>query len=207
MTTSPRSSLLVVHFLEPLLASLEERLERPLGLAEFLSLETPMGRSFARYVQFVWDELRQDSVFMASALALRELEDSLASALLTFAEPELGERPTTLPAARSATLTRAEEYIRANLQKPLSVLEIAGATGVAPRTVTRAFRMHRGLGPSAFVRKLRLEAAHRDLLAGSSDDIKVCDVALKYGFNHLGRFAGDYRRLHGERPSDTLRRG
>jgi AraC-like DNA-binding protein len=31
-------------------------------------------------------------------------------------------------------------------------------------------------------------------------------VALYYGFAHLGRFAGEYRKAFGESPSETLRR-
>lgn len=37
-------------------------------------------------------------------------------------------------------------------------------------------------------------------------DISVTETALRWGFGHLGEFAGEYRARFGERPSDTLRR-
>ena len=33
----------------------------------------------------------------------------------------------------------------------------------------------------------------------------LTDLALRWGFSHLGRFAQDYRRAFGEPPSRTLR--
>lgn len=39
-----------------------------------------------------------------------------------------------------------------------------------------------------------------------SDEGFVGPVALELGFAHLSRFAGDYRTLFGESPSETLAR-
>jgi len=34
----------------------------------------------------------------------------------------------------------------------------------------------------------------------------VKEIAIEHGFVELGRFAGDYRRMFGELPSETLQR-
>ncbi|WP_236637969.1 helix-turn-helix domain-containing protein [Mangrovicoccus ximenensis] len=34
--------------------------------------------------------------------------------------------------------------------------------------------------------------------------MKVSDVAMDHGFLHWGRFSQAYRKMFGERPSDTL---
>jgi len=39
----------------------------------------------------------------------------------------------------------------------------------------------------------------------SDPDLTVADVAFSQGFSDSGRFAGYYRALFGENPSDTLR--
>jgi transcriptional regulator GlxA family with amidase domain len=88
---------------------------------------------------------------------------------------------------------------------PSRVLDLARASGVSPRTVYRAFRRLYGEPPARLQRRDRLESARARLEAGRPGD-SVTSVALDLGFEHLGRFAGHYRRLFGEPPSATLRR-
>ena len=94
----------------------------------------------------------------------------------------------------------------AHLSAPVSLAEVAEASGVCVRTLSRAFRKRHGLGPMGFLRHRRLEAARHDLLVAERDGMSVTEVALSYGFRHLGRFAVDYRQAFGESPSETLRR-
>jgi transcriptional regulator GlxA family with amidase domain len=57
-----------------------------------------------------------------------------------------------------------------------------------------------------FLKQRRLEAANRALLAAGPGETHVTDVALRYGFSQMGRFAVEYRRTFREPPSQTLRR-
>jgi len=48
---------------------------------------------------------------------------------------------------------------------------------------------------------------HEDLTGGDrAHRPTVAEVAYRWGFTHLGRFAHDYRARYGEAPSTTLRR-
>jgi hypothetical protein len=67
------------------------------------------------------------------------------------------------------------------------------------------FRRHRQCAPMQFVRKLRLEAVRRDLMSGMPFG-SVTEVAYRWGFVHLGRFAEHYRWMFGESPSATLKK-
>ena len=58
----------------------------------------------------------------------------------------------------------------------------------------------------AELRAIRLEGARDDLRRSSASGDSVTDVALRWGFGHLGRFARDYAEQFGELPSQTLRR-
>jgi AraC-like DNA-binding protein len=53
---------------------------------------------------------------------------------------------------------------------------------------------------------LRLNAMRRELLGATEETLRVADLAQRHGIAHLGRFAGEYRRMFGELPSQTLRR-
>jgi transcriptional regulator GlxA family with amidase domain len=54
-----------------------------------------------------------------------------------------------------------------------------------------------------FLREQRLLRVHREL-SEPCDSTTVTDVALKWGFCHLGRFSWYYSDQFGEKPSDTL---
>lgn len=103
-----------------------------------------------------------------------------------------------------ATARRAEELVSEHLDRPMSLAEVARELGVSPRTVSRIFRNRHGTSPIAFLRRRRLEAARCDLVDAEPGQESVTQVALRYGFQHLGRFAIDYRRSFGESPSETL---
>jgi AraC-like DNA-binding protein/tetratricopeptide (TPR) repeat protein len=83
--------------------------------------------------------------------------------------------------------------------------ELAAAAGVSSRTLQRQFRLFLGKAPRSELVDIRFATARRVLLRGVAGT-KVVDVALRCGFSHFGRFAGEYRRRYGEPPSQTLKR-
>lgn len=103
----------------------------------------------------------------------------------------------------ASRLARMEAFVRARLCAPLSLDDLARAACVSPRTLNAMCRRHRGVSPMVLVRNLRLDAVRRELVArpGAS----LTDLALTYGFGHLGRFAAYYRARFGELPTQTRR--
>jgi AraC-like DNA-binding protein len=81
---------------------------------------------------------------------------------------------------------------------------LSRATGLSPRTLQRTFQAELGLCPQEWFRIERLNRVHDDLLNGSHVE-SVTQIATRWGFFHLGRFAYYYRDLFGETPSETLR--
>ena len=55
-----------------------------------------------------------------------------------------------------------------------------------------------------YLKARRLDATYRELLGAEADSTTVTEVALRYGFNHLGKFAIEYKQAFGESPSVTL---
>ncbi len=100
---------------------------------------------------------------------------------------------------------RAEEYIEANWDRPISVEDVAAVTGASARSIFRAFQQSRGYSPLAFVKQVRLRHA-RDMLNLADVTTTVTDVAFACGFSDLGRFSKDYRETFDELPSQTLHR-
>lgn len=67
------------------------------------------------------------------------------------------------------------------------------------------FRKHRDCTPIEYLRRVRLDHAHRDLVGGDRHTTSVAEVARRWGFAHLGRFAIYYRDEYGRSPHETLR--
>jgi AraC family ethanolamine operon transcriptional activator len=115
-------------------------------------------------------------------------------------------REAELPSRGRALARRAEAWLRQNLTEPPTIADLCAALHSSERTLHEAFREHLGATPKAYLKTLRLNAAHRDLASGRPGT-RVTDVALDWGFVHFGWFSQDYRHLFGETPSQTLRRG
>jgi AraC family ethanolamine operon transcriptional activator len=102
---------------------------------------------------------------------------------------------------RTDLVRRLERLVDAQGAERLSIAELAQALGIGRRTLEEAFRDYVGLSPARYVAVLRLNAMRRELLNASEDNLRVADLAERYGVVHVGHFAGDYRQMFGELPS------
>ncbi|RZL87252.1 MAG: helix-turn-helix domain-containing protein [Variovorax sp.] len=136
----------------------------------------------------------------------RMLADSLADAVLgCLAGPQArAERPPTAQ-VRRRIVTQAREYMRTHANEPITVPELCAAVGASRRTLQYAFEDILHVSPTTYLRAMRLNRVRAELL--TRPDTSVGDVAARWGFWHLSRFAADYRRLFGELPSATRLRG
>jgi transcriptional regulator GlxA family with amidase domain len=87
----------------------------------------------------------------------------------------------------------------------LAGAEIAAAAGVTIRAVQLAFRRHLDTTPLGYLRRVRLDYAHRQLAAADPQHESVTAVAYRWGFANSSRFAAYYRQAYGVLPSHTLR--
>ena len=99
-------------------------------------------------------------------------------------------------------LQKVLDHIHSRPGSQFSVGDLAGIAGVGQRQLHNLFYGQFEMSPTAYVRNVRLDGARADLLSG---DATVSDVAFRWGFNHLGRFAQRYEYKFGETPSATLR--
>jgi transcriptional regulator GlxA family with amidase domain len=108
-------------------------------------------------------------------------------------------------AAQPQTLRRAIAFIHGNAHRDIGVSDIAAAIGVTPRSVQYTFRRHLGTTPLEYLRRVRLDRAHRDLQAADPAVHTVMEIAGRWRFGHPGRFSMVYKQAFGTQPSATLR--
>lgn len=189
-----------------LMAQLEELLgHRP---ADALRFEPGMARGTGAWaawepVAAALDMLQRSSLADFPAPAMAAMERMVLSTLL-LAQPHNHSAALLKPAPQIAPrhVRRAEEFIHANLARAPATEEIARHAQVSVRTLFDGFRTFRQTTPAAYVRSARL-AAVRAELQRSADS--VADIAQRWGFQHPGHFAAQYRRQFGEAPAATRR--
>jgi AraC-like DNA-binding protein len=117
----------------------------------------------------------------------------------------VGEAPGDAASSSAPVVDRAVAFVAAHADREITVEDIAAAAGVGVRRLQEAFREQRDTTPTRFLRAVRLERAHADLVvADPAAGCTVAEVAARWGFAHAGRFAGLYRRVYGCHPRYTL---
>ncbi|MBR9830115.1 MAG: helix-turn-helix domain-containing protein [Oceanospirillales bacterium] len=105
---------------------------------------------------------------------------------------------------RKAVVDRVREHVEHIGELPVTMTALCELACVSRRTLQYSFESILGISPVQFLRATRLNQVRRRLLSG--DPVSIADAAANQGFHHLSQFAADYKRLFGERPSETLKR-
>jgi methylphosphotriester-DNA--protein-cysteine methyltransferase len=121
-----------------------------------------------------------------------------------------GDVPSHAARCRTSRLDRinrdALAFIRRQDGLDSHVEDLCRAIDVAERSVLRAFHKFFGMGPAQYMKLRRLNRVHCELQARDCKEATVTGVMTRCGVTELGRFAGAYRELFGESPSETLKR-
>jgi AraC-like DNA-binding protein len=157
-----------------------------------------------RLVSFFAAELDSMSA-ETPALAIVELEQALIVSFICSNPNNYSHLLDRAPQIATWQVRRAEEYIEAHWNKPITVETLARVTSASARSIFRHFRSSRGVSPLAFVKQLRLQRA-KEMLERAELNPSVTETAVACGFSNFGHFASDYFKRFGERPSETIKR-
>lgn len=168
-----------------------------------------LARTWHRAVEFLSEMLAGDPGVADAPLVIGSTNRMLAGLLLaTFPNDVTAPVPDghDHDARAAGTIQRAISFIESNADLDIGIGEIAAAAGVSRRAVQLAFRRHLDSTPTAYLRRVRLDQAHRELADAAPDgDLTVTDVAYRWGFSSPSRFAERYRVAFGCSPRETLR--
>ena len=98
---------------------------------------------------------------------------------------------------KSDRIQTAVAYAKANLDKPLTVVQLAKAAHLSPRQFSRAFRTETGQSPAKAVENLRVEAA-RLMMEQTRHPIEI--IARRTGFADRDRMRRAFLRAFGQTP-------
>ncbi|NIL80401.1 helix-turn-helix domain-containing protein [Rhodococcoides kroppenstedtii] len=159
-----------------------------------------------RTIRYIVRDVLSDPAAAASPLVRNSVTHHLVSCVL-HAFPSTAVFEPTVEDRRDATpllLRRAIAFIDDNAHRPVTVADVAAAVHVTPRALQLMFRRHRDCTPREYLRRVRLDHAHRDLQDAVPAGTTVAAVAARWGFAHPGKFAAHYRATYGVAPHATL---
>jgi AraC-like DNA-binding protein len=111
-----------------------------------------------------------------------------------------GSQSAALLADEENMVRRVVDHIRANLDKELTVSELAEVAGFSRAHFSRVFAASEGLPPAAFVLQERMRRAARLLTSHSLLPIK--EIANLCGIDEPNYFAKVFRRFFGTSPTE-----
>ncbi len=165
-----------------------------------VDLTQNFGHSLKELILFTWQATTSNSLF------LPQLEQILLTSLLQNQHHNYTSWLNTTEGDLAARQIRlAQEFIRANLERSISLGDIASAIGVSGRSLQRAFAKYSDCSPIQFLRQVRLDALHEELKKGTPL-LGITDLMIKYQFSHFGRCSQSYQQRFGELPSETVKR-
>jgi transcriptional regulator GlxA family with amidase domain len=99
-------------------------------------------------------------------------------------------------------MIQVAELMEENIEKPLSLEDIARSTGLSRRQIERLFRRHLDCVPKRYYLEMRLRRA-RELLLQTA--MPIMDVTTSCGFKSPPHFSRCYRSMFGHPPSAERR--
>ncbi|WP_267552287.1 AraC family transcriptional regulator [Rhizobium rhizogenes] len=190
-----------------LVSLLEAPVFETLDLEPVVDLATPSGQLIGNLVMTIVQGMRNNGPLMSSPLAVAAMSETLADLVLRCAPHRLSGHLERKKVSTVAPwhVRRAIDYMYARITEPFTISMVADDVGVSLRALQMGFRDFKGTSPGAYLRAIRLKAAH-DQLRDPLNLQSVREICTRWGFFHPGRFAVVYRNAFGESPSDTRSR-
>ncbi|RJQ68018.1 AraC family transcriptional regulator [Pseudonocardiaceae bacterium YIM PH 21723] len=200
-----------VTMLDPvLLSAMTDCGAEPVRLTSHRPVTPALGTQLLTTVAFLRDNVLTEPLVRDAPLVVSSAAQLLAATVLqafpstAVLSPTIEDRHDACP----PMLRRAMAYIDDHADRPITVAKIAAAVPITVRALQYAFQKYRGTTPMGYLREVRLHHAHRDLAAADPETgVTVTDIAARWGFFHLGRFATYYRGVYGRAPRRTLMGG
>lgn len=96
------------------------------------------------------------------------------------------------------------DYIETNLENEIDYSKIAQAACCSEYHFSRMFSSMAGISLSEYIRRRRLTLAAFEI---QKSNIRIINVAIKYGYESADSFSRVFQKIHGIKPSDARKRG
>lgn len=186
-------------------------LRQPVEFCPRMPLTDPRSLSWMRLMSWLCDEVGREradeDTILDSPLFSAQVEQMvIATLLLSQPHNYSGRIEDEGRSVSPHFIKRVENLIDEKAHEPLTIGDLSEYAGVSTRSLFSGFRKYRNTTPMQYLRDVRLKRVRDELLKATPEMTTVTNVAMRWGFSHLGHFTVNYRRAFGESPSVTLNR-
>ena len=132
------------------------------------------------------------------------IETKVTEAMLGLLDKQEMQIPHFTKSERIAL--KIKNQIFKHVDGNMSLEDLSKIYDISERSLQNSFKSLFDLKPKQFMRLLKLNLVHHELLINNKDDKTVQEIARKWGFMHMGRFSKFYTELFLENPSRTLQK-
>jgi AraC family transcriptional regulator, ethanolamine operon transcriptional activator len=161
-------------------------------------------KQFGRHLLELINATSRNPAMLEEPASIQTIEERVLEWIGNLIPVAEQKRSLKLYSRRQRELNRVLEFMRDAGDTVTTLSQLVEVTDCSAHTLEYAFRDKCGLTPIGFLRLRRFLAARRALIAADMHETTVEQTARRFGFNHMGRFAVEYRKLFGESPSGTL---
>lgn len=149
-----------------------------------------------------FEHARHGHVNQPDPASTTDISETIALDLMEVVDAGTGAgiRHRLTSARRSDLVDKATDCIDAKLASRLSIQSLCRELGVSARVLNYAFKDNLGVSPYRYILSRKLHAVRQQL---RDSDEPIVEIIARFGFETPSRFARQYARLFGERPSTT----
>ncbi|REL28436.1 helix-turn-helix domain-containing protein [Thalassotalea euphylliae] len=181
-----------------------EELNQQLAISHLKPIADNIATDYPAVIQRLLSQVNQQ--VMASPKLMRLLNaEILGLTLNALAATSASEKTLSRQPKRIIGVKRVLGYLEHHASDLPDMSALCQIAQISERSLQYGFIEYLGITPVKYLRALRLNKVHYELLAAQDKSLTVSNVALKWGFLELGRFAQEYKQLFGVLPSQTLK--
>lgn len=156
-----------------------------------------------RTIHYIESELGNPDSLYHSPAFIRDIEQALIKGMLTsqahnYSDDVKNALRNNLP----SYLIKTIDYLKTNAKNEIHMDDIEWISGVSRNKLYADFKRHIGVPPTAYLKRIRMDGVRADIIKHMGEE-SISTLALNWGFNHLGRFSTEYKKMFGETPSET----
>ncbi len=161
------------------------------------------GQKMTTLLKEIIDEYGDGGNTLLDTQTSLQIEEKITKAMLQLLASQEASTPHFTKSEKIAL--KIKKQLFKHMDHKMTVASLAESHNISIKSLQNAFKSLFGITPNHFMRLLKLNLVHHELVQSTPAQTTVQRVAQKWGFAHMGNFSRYYKDLFGEYPSVTLK--